>query len=103
MCAVASRHINKAESELPMHRIGLRRLQAELDKLSLQILEELPHTIRGVGKAFGAHETALLKLQRNPETQGKYDRLAAKMGFIVTVRAPTINNDSIWTNIKFRK
>lgn len=93
MCAVASRHIDKAESELPMHRIGLRRLQSQLDKLSLQILDELPHTIRGVGKAFGAHEAALFRLRKNPDTQDKYNRLAAKMGFIVTVRAQTIGND----------
>ncbi|CAM9260310.1 unnamed protein product, partial [Hapterophycus canaliculatus] len=96
MCAVASRHVEKAESELPMHRIGLRRLQAELDKLGLKILEELPHTIRGVGKAFGAHEAALFKLRTNPDMQDKYNRLATKIGFIVTVRVQLSEKTRNW-------
>lgn len=51
--------------------------------LSLQILSALPHTVRGVGLAFGAHEPRL----RHQEHQDQRNRrrLGDQLGFLVVV------------------
>ncbi|CAM9276411.1 unnamed protein product, partial [Scytosiphon promiscuus] len=48
-----------------------------------KVLNELPNTVRGVGRAFGAHNSVLLQLKNDPVTQKKYGRLCAKIGFVV--------------------
>ena len=53
--------------------------------LEPQILEVLPHTIRGVGLEFAAHESGLLSVKKDPEMHKKYGRHAAKLGFVVMV------------------
>lgn len=57
------------------------------------MLNVLPHTIRGVGLEFAAHERDLLEMEKEPELYRKHGRLAAKLGFVVMVSAP---DDAVW-------
>ncbi|CAM9300686.1 unnamed protein product, partial [Ascophyllum nodosum] len=49
MAAGVSKNVKTAEAENPMHRIGLRRLQKIVDEVTNELLDNLPHTVRGMG------------------------------------------------------
>eukprot|EP00903_Cladosiphon_okamuranus_P019883 g18275.t1 len=83
MAAGVSRNLKLALRASPMHRVGLRRLQSIIDDLTNELLEKLPHTVRGMG-------TTLLKSvfrqrpygQLNAAEQRRRDTLCNLAGFI---------------------
>lgn len=53
-----------------------------------QLLDVLPHTVKGAGIEFAAHERSLLDLRMDPIRQREHDRLGAELGFRVVVGVP---------------
>eukprot|EP00752_Nemacystus_decipiens_P009021 g8052.t1 len=66
MAAGVSKSLKLAERASPMHRGGLRRLQMLLDDLTNELLDKLPHTVRGMG-------TTLLKSVFRQDQYGQLD------------------------------
>ncbi|CAM9548053.1 unnamed protein product, partial [Ectocarpus fasciculatus] len=52
MGAGVSKNLRRAEVDRPMHRAKLRCLQQIIDHLTKQLLDKLPHTVRGMGKTL---------------------------------------------------
>ncbi|CAN0376362.1 unnamed protein product, partial [Ascophyllum nodosum] len=80
MAAGVSKNVKTAEAERPMHRIGLRRLQKVVDEVTNELLDKLPHTVRGMGLTLLrpiVPEGRLSQIQ-----QRRRDVLANLVGFI---------------------
>ncbi|CAN0416276.1 unnamed protein product [Ascophyllum nodosum] len=80
MAAGVSKDVKTAEAESPMHRIGLRRLQKIVDEVTNELLDKLPHTVRGTGLTLLrpiVPEGRLSQIQ-----QRRRDVLANLVGFI---------------------
>ncbi|CAN0140980.1 unnamed protein product, partial [Scytosiphon promiscuus] len=81
MAALLSRMLLRSEMDHPMHRKGLRRLQSIIDKFTIELLDDLPHTVRGMGLALlGGHESGF---DGRGLHQGKHHRLGNLAGFLV--------------------
>eukprot|EP00903_Cladosiphon_okamuranus_P014653 g13587.t1 len=81
MGAMVSRTLRRSEVDHPMHHKGLRRLQGIVDSFTNELLEKLPHTVRGMGVALlGGHQPIFYG---HGLQQGKRHRLGNLAGFIV--------------------
>ncbi|CAM9478531.1 unnamed protein product [Ectocarpus fasciculatus] len=81
MGAGVSKNLRRAEVDRPMHRARLRCLQQIIDDLTNELLDKLPHTVRGMGMALlrpMVPHHRLQKLQRQ-----RLDVLAHLAGYIV--------------------
>eukprot|EP00752_Nemacystus_decipiens_P006636 g5966.t1 len=81
MAASVSKSLRNAETDRPMHRIRLRGLQQIIDDFTSELLEKLPHTVRGMGVALlrpvvPQHRLPGLQQQRR-------DTLALLAGYMV--------------------
>ncbi|CAM9233322.1 unnamed protein product, partial [Ectocarpus sp. 12 AP-2014] len=81
MAAGVSRRLRASEVDFPMHSEGLGRLQSIMDDFTSKVLEQLPHTVRGMGVALlGGHQSVVFG---EGLEQGKRLRLTNLAGFIV--------------------
>ncbi|CAM9621106.1 unnamed protein product [Ectocarpus sp. 13 AM-2016] len=81
MGAGVSKNLRRAEVDRPMHRARLRCLQQIIDDLTNELLDKVPHTVRGMGMALlgpMVPHHRLSKLQRQ-----RLDVLAHLAGYIV--------------------
>eukprot|EP00903_Cladosiphon_okamuranus_P011821 g11108.t2 len=79
--ASVSKYLRNAETDRPMHRTRLRYLQQIIDDLTSELLNKLPHTVRGMGMALlrpvvPQHRLPGLQRQRR-------DTLALLAGYMV--------------------
>eukprot|EP00903_Cladosiphon_okamuranus_P014652 g13586.t1 len=81
MGAGVSRALRTSEVDHPMHQRSLRRLEGTIDEFTNELLDKLPHTVRGMGMALlGGHQTIDFG---DGLQQGKRHRLGNLAGFIV--------------------
>eukprot|EP00752_Nemacystus_decipiens_P011859 g10519.t1 len=81
MAAGVSRMLRRAEVDHPMYQSGLRRLQKIIDEFDKELLDKLPHTVRGMGMALLGGQQPILYDQGLE--QDIVFRLGNLAGFIV--------------------
>eukprot|EP00903_Cladosiphon_okamuranus_P014655 g13588.t2 len=80
MAAGVSETLRRAAVDHPMYKSGLCRLQTRIDEFSRELLDKLPHTVRGMGTdLLGGHQPVLYG---HGLQQGKVHRLSNLAGFI---------------------
>ncbi|CBN74318.1 Ankyrin Repeat Transient Receptor Potential Channel [Ectocarpus siliculosus] len=80
MGAGLSRTLRTSEVDHPMHQLGLRRLQSIIDDFTMELLDKLPRTVRGMGmELIGGHQPITFGEGFH---QGKHHRLGNLAGFI---------------------
>eukprot|EP00903_Cladosiphon_okamuranus_P021649 g19903.t1 len=80
MAASVSKSLRNAEADRPMHRTRLRSLQKRIDVLTIELLDKLPHTVRGMGMAL---VDAVVPQHRPGLQRQRRDDLAVLAGYMV--------------------